>query len=80
MYESAKKRLNHAKSNKKGDNDIDFTWLLFIGLKLGLSEKEIGQMTIHKLMSLWTYYSIIFDKEKQGLYNNERKITPLSEL
>lgn len=41
---------------------IDFSWLLFIGhCLLGFSEKEVGRMTLRKLLSLYKHYKNNYD-------------------
>ena len=62
---------------------IDFSWLLFIGhCLLGFSEKEVGRMTLKKLLSLYEHYKNNYDfKLKQITYAElEEKINHQGEL
>lgn len=41
---------------------IDFSWLLFIGhCLLGFSEKEVGRMTLKKILNLYEHYKNNYD-------------------
>jgi len=51
---------------------IDFSWLLFIGhCLLGFSEKEVGRMTLSKLLRLYKHYKIDYDFKLSRVSYNE---------
>lgn len=44
------------------DDEIDFSWLLYIGhCLLGFTEKEVGRMTLNKLLKLYKHYKNNYD-------------------
>lgn len=50
---------------------VDFAWLLFIGVKIGFTEKQTGQMTFRKWILMYKAYKDNFDLE-QSLITNQR--------
>jgi hypothetical protein len=49
------------------DNEIDFSWLLYIGhCLLGFTEKEVGRMTLNKLLKLYKHYKNNYDFKLSG--------------
>ena len=49
------------------DNEIDFSWLLYIGhCLLGFTEKEVGRMTLSKLLKLYKHYKNNYDFRLSG--------------
>ena len=45
------------------DPVIDFSWYWFMGLKLGLTLKETGRLTLRMFTKLYTHYKNNFDIE-----------------
>ena len=45
------------------DPVIDFSWYWYIGLKMGLTIKETGRMSLRMFMKLYQHYKDIFDLE-----------------
>jgi hypothetical protein len=41
-------------------------------MKMGFTEKEVGQMTLKKWKQLYDAYKLVFDLEKQLINSNQR--------
>lgn len=53
--------------HEEHDNEIDFSWLLYIGhCLLGFTEKEVGRMTLRKLLKLYKHYKNNYDFKLSG--------------
>jgi len=63
-----KKRIDHAKSDNGGEeSEIDFAWFLFIGKKIGFTEKNIGHMTYYKWKRLYEHFKSMHNFETRKL-------------
>ena len=48
--------------HEEQDNEIDFSWLYFIGhCLLGYTDKEVGRMTFKRLMQMYGHYKNNYD-------------------
>lgn len=69
--------------HEEDDGVIDFSWLLFIGhCLLKFSEKEVGRMTLSKLLKLYKHYKNNYDFELTHISYSElqEKINHKGEL
>ena len=49
------------------DDEIDFSWLLYVGhCLLGYTDKEVGRMTLKKLLKLYKHYKNHYDFTLSG--------------
>jgi hypothetical protein len=64
-----KKRDIHAESKKYGEESqiIDFAWFLFIGMKIGFSDTEVGHMSYFKWKKLYEHYKSMYNFETKKL-------------
>ena len=55
---------------------LDFSWLLFVGVKmLGFTEKAVGRMTLKKWNLLFEHFKKYHNfKTKGGLFKEEKEV------
>ncbi len=76
-----KKRKDHAESEEVEENQqIDFAWLVFIGMQMGYTELEVSQMYLGKWEDLYVHFKWLHNmKMRKGIFQ-ERKRTSLLDL
>lgn len=77
MFCNAKKRESQ---QGNGEQIIDFCWVIFIGLKLGYTEKEIKHMRYGKWSDLFITYQQMHDFGDKNFDVKEKKVHSLMEL
>ncbi len=82
MYE-CKKREDHAESDRDWDEDdggrgqqIDFAWLVFMGMQMGYTEKEVSRMYLGKWSEMFAHFKQFHNfKMKRGIYQERVKVS-----
>lgn len=68
-----KKPEGRAESGDGGSIELDFAWLLFMGIQMGFSEKEIAHMYIGKWMDLFEHFKWFHNfKAKKALFTDNQ--------
>lgn len=78
---SFKKRDDHAEDGEDGDGGIgqlDFAWIVFMGIQMGYPEKEIAHMYLGKWMEMFDQFKKFYNfKAKRGLFKEEKVVSLL---
>ena len=76
-----KKPEYHAGGESEESEGINFAWIVFIGMQIGYSEKEVGQMYFGKWADLFKEYKKMHNyKVKRMAFEEEQKVTSLMDL
>lgn len=78
-----KKPEDHAGGDgEEGDGEgINFAWIVFVGMQIGYSEKEIAHMYFGKWADLHREYRKMHNiKVKRLIFEEEKKVTSLMDL
>ena len=75
-----KKRGDHAEPDG-GDEEkqqLDFAWLVFMGIQMGYTEKEVSRMYLGKWYELFKHFKRFHNfKMKRGLYEEKERVSLL---
>jgi len=78
---SNKKREDHAEYEGKGNDEIDFAWIVFIGMKIGYTEKEISRMYYGKWYEMFQHFKWYHNfTVKKYLFKEPEKEVSLMDL
>ena len=75
-----KKREDHAGSEEpeESSRQLDFAWLVFMGLQMGYTEKEVSRMYLGKWLELYTHFKWFHNfKMKRCIFEEKRKVSLL---
>jgi hypothetical protein len=75
-----KKRSDHAWEEGEESEQINFAWIVCIGLQMGYRESEIAHMYFGKWCDLFTEYKKIHNIRMQRMIFEEKKITSMLDL
>lgn len=77
-----KKREDHAESNGSGEEggQLDFAWLVFFGMQMGYTEKEVSRMYLGNWMELYGHFKRFHNFKVKRCVFQERKRVSLLDL
>lgn len=77
-----KKREDHADDIEDGESQkVDFAWLVYVGMQIGYTEREVSKMTFAKWHELYSVYKRMHNfTVKRGLFEDEKVRTSLFDL
>ena len=77
-----KKRRDHADSDGilEENTQIDFAWIVFIGLQIGYTEKEISKMYLGKWQELFEHFKWLHNMQMTRTIFQEKKRISLLDL
>lgn len=69
-----KKREDHAESD--GENRIDFAWIVFVGMQIGYTEKEISRMYFGKWHDMYEQFKVYHNmKMRRCLFVKQERVS-----
>ena len=76
-----KKREDHAEGNEdSGEQQINFAWIVFVGMQIGYREREIKHMTFGKWSDLFAEFRKMHNATMKRAVFEERKTVSLMDL
>lgn len=75
-----KKRSDHAEGEDGGSEQINFAWIVCMGMQMGYSENEIAHMYFGKWCDLFTEYKKIHNMRIERMIFEEKKVTSMLDL
>lgn len=79
----SKKRKNHVEDNWEEEEEsspINFAWIVFVGMEIGYSEKEIAHMYYGKWSDLHEEYKKMHNIRMKKMVFEEKKVASLLDL
>lgn len=76
-----KKRIDHASDDAEENQQINFAWILLMGVQMGFSETDVKQMYFGKWSDLFQEYKKLHNfKVKKYLFKETKKPVSLLSL
>ena len=76
-----KKREDHAEGESGEGEQINFAWVVFVGMQIGYSEREIAHMYFGKWEDLFKEFRKMHNyKMKRLIFEEEKKVASLMDL
>ena len=74
-----KKRGDHAEGDG-GDSEISFAWIVYVGMDIGYSEKEVAHMYYGKWCDLFEEWKNMHNIRMKRMVFEEEKVQSLMDL
>lgn len=74
-----KKRRDHAEGDG-GDSEINFAWIVYVGMDIGYSEKEVAHMYYGKWCDLFEEWKNMHNIRMKRMVFEEEKVQSLMDL
>lgn len=75
-----KKRVIHAEDYEENEEPINFAWIVFVGMEIGYSEREIAHMYYGKWSDLHEEYKKMHNIRMKRMTFEEKKVVSLLDL
>lgn len=73
------KRNDHAEEEADGESEpVDFAWLVFMGMQMGYTEKEISRMYMGKWCDLFQHFKWFCNfKARRCVFKEKKRVSML---
>ena len=80
MYYKKKRRDHVEEPEDKESDPINFAWIVFIGMRIGYSEREIAHMYLGKWLDLYEEFKKMHNICMKRSVFEEKKVASLMDL